>query len=76
MPGLGNGIQATAKLNAASSVPPSLNPPFMAGFCSTSSQPVFFARLSCFCGCTDQKKTDRQGDYWVCINSVLYECYF
>ncbi|ONM05394.1 Mediator of RNA polymerase II transcription subunit 16 [Zea mays] len=32
MPGLGNGIQATAKINAASSVPPSLNPPSWPGF--------------------------------------------
>jgi hypothetical protein len=32
MPGLGNGIQATAKINATSSVPPSLNPPSWPGF--------------------------------------------
>ncbi|CAL4934187.1 unnamed protein product [Urochloa decumbens] len=32
MPGLGNGIQATAKINATSSVPPSLNPPTWPGF--------------------------------------------
>ncbi|GJM91117.1 hypothetical protein PR202_ga07461 [Eleusine coracana subsp. coracana] len=32
MPGLGNGIQATAKINATSTVPPSLNPPSWPGF--------------------------------------------
>ncbi|KAG2537219.1 hypothetical protein PVAP13_9NG255973 [Panicum virgatum] len=32
MPGLGNGIHATAKINATSSVPPSLNPPSWPGF--------------------------------------------
>ena len=32
MPGHGNGIQATAKINATSSVPPSLNPPSWPGF--------------------------------------------
>jgi len=46
MPGLGNGIHATAKINATSSVPPSLNPPSWPG-CSASGLPIFFARLSC-----------------------------
>ncbi|XBJ16743.1 hypothetical protein VPH35_008305 [Triticum aestivum] len=32
MPGLGNGIQATAKINATSPLPPSLNPPSWSGF--------------------------------------------
>jgi hypothetical protein len=32
MPGLGNGIQATAKINATSPLPPSLNPPSWTGF--------------------------------------------
>lgn len=37
MPGLGNGIQATAKINATSSLPPSLNPPLWAGFAPLAS---------------------------------------
>ncbi|XP_038979663.1 mediator of RNA polymerase II transcription subunit 16 isoform X2 [Phoenix dactylifera] len=32
MPGPGNGIQATAKINTSSAVPPSLNPPCWTGF--------------------------------------------
>lgn len=32
MPGPGNGIQATAKINTSSTVPPSLNPPCWTGF--------------------------------------------
>ena len=50
MPGLGNGIQATAKINATSSEFCSSvsESPFMAWFCSASGLPIFFARLSCF----------------------------
>ncbi|XP_062205312.1 mediator of RNA polymerase II transcription subunit 16-like isoform X2 [Phragmites australis] len=60
MPGLGSGIQATAKINATNTVPPSLNPPSWPGFAPLAAYLFSLQDYLVSEGAQTKKQTDNE----------------